>query len=234
MPVTVKKHAAPCKLCGEVVRGDCCLTIGICAYCFYNTNNWDSNGRLVTREEAVLRPDGKTRRRSKIRPRVGLPPGVRAVLPHLLNTTLVALVRSGDVSAIDLNLLSDLLSKFAFRVLRVDLEGVTCAEDVAIRLSGAMGRDVNNLDVAMQMLSGLQQRQKLAVIVESFHHAARLPILKAKRIEGEMRSYTQQHYNAAWLFLGTREMLPAFTTYERPFYHSGLLLMEEDICRAHR
>jgi hypothetical protein len=207
------------------------LTIDICVFCFYDTDDWESNGRSVSRDEAIFTPYGKSLRKKKVRPHIGLPAGVREVLPYLLNITIVAFARSTDTSAINIDLIADILPKFDFRVLRTDFAGVTCAEDVAIKLSGAIDREETDLDLVMQMLTGLQSRKKLCIIVENFHHVARLPHLIAKSIEGVMRSYCQTHSNAAWLFMGNKEMLPAFITYERPFYHSGFLFAEDDICR---
>jgi len=42
-----------CKKCGLDISGDCVLTNGICVFCFYHTNSWDSNGQLVTKDQAT-------------------------------------------------------------------------------------------------------------------------------------------------------------------------------------
>jgi sucrose-6-phosphate hydrolase SacC (GH32 family) len=30
------------------------LTTGICVFCHYNINSWDSNGQLVTKKQAIV------------------------------------------------------------------------------------------------------------------------------------------------------------------------------------
>lgn len=224
-----------CKLCRENISPDCMLNIEICVFCYYDCAGWDSNGQAVTREEAILTSRGDIpKRKRKFRPRFGLPALIRTLVPYLVDCVIVALVRMSATSAVDMPLLNEVLSRFGFRVLRVNLEGVACSADVATRLASAIERDVDDLDVVMQMFSGLQEKHKLAVIVENFQDVARLPIPTARGIEGVMRGYCQRHRNAAWLFTGTQEMLPAFSTYERPFFKSGFVLSEEDICRRGR
>jgi rRNA maturation endonuclease Nob1 len=43
-----------CKKCKLNISGDCMLTIGVCVFCYYGINSWDSNGQLVTKKEAIL------------------------------------------------------------------------------------------------------------------------------------------------------------------------------------
>lgn len=43
-----------CKKCLEFIRGDCLLNNGICVFCYYNINTWDSNGRKVSKNEAIV------------------------------------------------------------------------------------------------------------------------------------------------------------------------------------
>jgi hypothetical protein len=124
------------------------------------------------------------------------------------------------------------LSKLGFHVYCADLQGVTSAEDVALRLSRAVDKEETDLETVMQLLTGLQERQRFCFIVTSFHASVRLRKLRSRRIEGIMRSYCQSHTNAAWLFLGKRAMLPAFISCERPFFRSGFVYTEEDIFRT--
>ena len=47
-----------CKKCGLDISSDCILTgrpdvEGVCVFCHYNTNTWDSNGQLVTKDQAT-------------------------------------------------------------------------------------------------------------------------------------------------------------------------------------
>jgi len=42
-----------CKKCFEHISGDCMLTNGICVFCYYKTNSWDSNGSLVRKKDAM-------------------------------------------------------------------------------------------------------------------------------------------------------------------------------------
>jgi len=41
-----------CIRCGEGHIGDCMLTNGVCVFCYYYLNSWDSNGKLITKEES--------------------------------------------------------------------------------------------------------------------------------------------------------------------------------------
>lgn len=43
-----------CKKCKLNISGDCMLTIGICVFCHYGINSWDSNGQLVTKKESII------------------------------------------------------------------------------------------------------------------------------------------------------------------------------------
>jgi hypothetical protein len=42
-----------CKKCKLNISGDCMLTTGICVFCHYKIDSWDSNGELVTKEQAT-------------------------------------------------------------------------------------------------------------------------------------------------------------------------------------
>ncbi len=42
-----------CKKCHKHISADCFLDIGICVFCYYKTNEWESNGAIVTRKEAI-------------------------------------------------------------------------------------------------------------------------------------------------------------------------------------
>ena len=47
-----------CKQCGLEISGDCILTgrpdvEGVCVFCFYGTNTWDSNGQLITKNDVT-------------------------------------------------------------------------------------------------------------------------------------------------------------------------------------
>ena len=42
-----------CRNCFEHIDGDCLLDSGICVFCFYKTDAWDSNGLLVKRKDAI-------------------------------------------------------------------------------------------------------------------------------------------------------------------------------------
>lgn len=42
-----------CKKCHNHISADCFLDIGICVFCYYKTNEWESNGAIVTRKEAI-------------------------------------------------------------------------------------------------------------------------------------------------------------------------------------
>ena len=42
-----------CKECFDHLSNDCILTNGVCVFCHYKTKTWDSNGRLVSKKEAL-------------------------------------------------------------------------------------------------------------------------------------------------------------------------------------
>jgi len=42
-----------CKKCHNHISADCFLDIGICVFCYYKTNEWESNGTIVTKKEAI-------------------------------------------------------------------------------------------------------------------------------------------------------------------------------------
>jgi hypothetical protein len=47
-----------CKKCGLDISGDCVLTgipdvEGVCVFCYYGIDSWDSNGQLVTKDQAT-------------------------------------------------------------------------------------------------------------------------------------------------------------------------------------
>ncbi|PIV63390.1 MAG: hypothetical protein COS11_07680 [bacterium (Candidatus Ratteibacteria) CG01_land_8_20_14_3_00_40_19] len=48
-----------CKECFEHIRSDCVLTNGVCVFCHYKTNEWDSNGQIVKKKD-VLQDWGKS------------------------------------------------------------------------------------------------------------------------------------------------------------------------------
>ncbi len=64
-----------CSLCGEEIRPDCILDVGICTFCFYDTSTWESNSFLVTRKEALIGP-----RKKNPKKRVGLSPVIRELV----------------------------------------------------------------------------------------------------------------------------------------------------------
>ena len=35
------------------ISGDCMLETGTCVFCYYHITSWDSNGILVTKQEAI-------------------------------------------------------------------------------------------------------------------------------------------------------------------------------------
>ena len=43
-----------CKKCFEHIRNDCLLTNDICVFCYYKTNEWDSNGQLVKKKDVIV------------------------------------------------------------------------------------------------------------------------------------------------------------------------------------
>lgn len=42
-----------CKKCHMNIDGDCMLITGECVFCYYHVSDWDSNGQLVTKQEAI-------------------------------------------------------------------------------------------------------------------------------------------------------------------------------------
>jgi len=42
-----------CKKCHKHISADCFLDIGICVFCYYKTSEWESNGAIVTKKEAI-------------------------------------------------------------------------------------------------------------------------------------------------------------------------------------
>lgn len=42
-----------CKKCFEFIRADCMLTNGICVFCYYNTDEWESNAEIVKKKDAI-------------------------------------------------------------------------------------------------------------------------------------------------------------------------------------
>lgn len=42
-----------CKVCLEDISADCMLTNGICVFCHYQIDEWDSNGQLVKKKDAI-------------------------------------------------------------------------------------------------------------------------------------------------------------------------------------
>lgn len=218
-----------CKLCGEDIASECLLySLEVCVFCFYDTDEWESNGQLITRDQAIIRPAQKR----KPRKRMGVPATIRPFLQHISNCVVLAIARDAPTSAVDIDLLMKLVEKLGFdEVYRVDMRGVTGPEDAAARLSAALGRHETDIDLVMQAYTNLQNRKQICCIIENFEDVATLEWRKSKPIEGTMREYAQGHRDAAWVFFGTRDMLPAFIGYERPFYRLGIVLMEEQMVK---
>lgn len=42
-----------CKKCFEHISNDCILTNGICVFCYYKTNKWESNSKIITKKNAI-------------------------------------------------------------------------------------------------------------------------------------------------------------------------------------
>lgn len=42
-----------CKKCKQDISPDCCYTNDICVFCYHDITEWDSNGQLITRYEAI-------------------------------------------------------------------------------------------------------------------------------------------------------------------------------------
>jgi len=42
-----------CKKCFEEVSNDCILTNGICVFCHYHIDDWDTNGHVVTKKQSI-------------------------------------------------------------------------------------------------------------------------------------------------------------------------------------
>lgn len=43
-----------CKVCLEDISPDCMLTNGQCVFCYYKIKNWDSNGKLINKKNALI------------------------------------------------------------------------------------------------------------------------------------------------------------------------------------
>ncbi len=218
-----------CRFCGEDIIPQCLLhSVEVCVFCFYDEDEWESNGQLITRDEAIIRPSGKR----KPKQRVGVPATIRPLLQYISNCVLLAIARDAPTTAVDIGLLAKFAEKMGFdEVYRVDMRGVTGPEDAAVRLSAALGRHETNIDVVMQAYTNLQNRKQICCIVENFEDIVTLEWRKSKPIEGTMREYAQRHRDAAWVFFGTRDMLPAFIDQERPFYRLGIVLVEEQMVK---
>ena len=223
-----------CKLCREDISGDCMLEIGICVFCWYDTDEWESNGQPMTRDEALwdnIMLRGTTTKPRKAKKRVPVPKNIRYLLSHILNCTILAIARDTPASTVDIDMLAKVVTAFRFRVLRVDVAGVAGPEEVALRFARAVGTEYTDLDLAMQMYTNLQAKKKLCVVVENFEDLVRLERRKARYIEGIVRRHAQAQPHSSWLFFGTRDMLDAFILDDRPFFQSGILLLEEDLNR---
>jgi hypothetical protein len=226
-----------CKLCHEDISPDCMLTIGICVFCWYDTDYWESNAQPLTRDEALwdnIMRRGTSARLTKAKKRVPVPKNIRYILDHILNCTILAIARDTPASTVDVGMLAKVVKAFRFLVLRIDVAGATGPEEVARRLSGAIGTEYTDLDLVMQMYVNLQAKRKLCVIVENFEAIVRLERRKARYIEGIIRRYAQAASRASWVFLGTRDMLDAFVLDDRSFFLTGVLLFEGDIDRPAR
>lgn len=57
-----------CKICGVDIRPDCMLMNRVCVFCFYKIKSWDSNGRLVKKQNAIIKncSGGKQSARRKV------------------------------------------------------------------------------------------------------------------------------------------------------------------------
>ncbi len=218
-----------CKLCGEHISPECLLYfLEICVFCFYNTDEWESNGQLITRDHAIIGPAGKR----KPKQRMAVPATIRPLLQYISNCVLVAIARDAPTTAVDIDLLMKFAEKMGFdEVYRVDMRGVTGPEDAAVRLSAALGRHETDIDVVMQAYTNVQNSKQICCIIENFEDVATLDWRKSKPIEGTMREYAQRHRDAAWVFFGTRDMLAAFIDYQRPFYRLGIVLIEEQMVK---
>jgi len=42
-----------CKKCKIDISGDCMLTNDICVFCYYQIDSWDSNGQIITKDDAT-------------------------------------------------------------------------------------------------------------------------------------------------------------------------------------
>lgn len=213
-----------CTLCGEDISGDCILECGICVFCFYNTDSWDSNGQLIARDQAIARG-------TRLRPRKSVGPSVniQRILRHILDCVALAVTREATTTSVDVEFLTKVATKCGFLVLRVDFASVAGSEDAALRLAKALGRECSDLDLIMRTYTALQEKKRICVIVENFHYVTRLAYPAWKQVEGCMRSYIQGHRNASWLFFGTQEMLPTFADRGRPFFGLAFFLKEDDV-----
>jgi len=220
-----------CKLCREDIRPDCVFDVGICVFCWHDTDNWDPNGQPVTRDQVILRDDQGKAKPGKVKDRVHLPEVIRRIRPYVLHPATVVIARDSATSAIDVDLLADLIAKCEFRVLRVDFAGVLGSQDVALRLARALDQECTDLHQVMRTYTKLQDKRRICVIVENFDHMVVLDRREARNIERTMRDYQWRHENAAWVFFGTRDMLPAFTIDASLFWRSCVLLIEEIISR---
>ena len=43
-----------CKKCHKDISPDCMLTNGICVFCHYKTNEWESNGQIIKKRKAII------------------------------------------------------------------------------------------------------------------------------------------------------------------------------------
>jgi len=43
-----------CKECGEDISPDCALMNGICVFCYHKTDEWESNGNILKKEDAIV------------------------------------------------------------------------------------------------------------------------------------------------------------------------------------
>jgi hypothetical protein len=77
----------------------------------------------------------------------------------------------------------------------------------------------------------MQKKKKICVIIENFEYAVLHDHRKAQYIEDTIRRYAQDHRKAAWLILGTRDMLTAFAAADRTIYQSGIVMIEESSSR---
>lgn len=46
-----------CKSCFDEISNDCLLTNEVCVFCYYKTNEWETNGQVVKRRDSIKKPE---------------------------------------------------------------------------------------------------------------------------------------------------------------------------------